>query len=173
MRWTRIDLMKAEPPCESARSDLHPSPDRSEDLDPGEFSTAKRASKSLIRSKVRDLVRAPVHPDGPLSPRPIRLGPVLGQGLGRGHISSAPTIDKFSTVPCSDRGVDSPGSRPTARVPVRKVLDLGTRSSHCARILQIRSTCPSKQLRHAHSHPSIVGKRSDRAETLQPAPHIP
>ena len=135
-------------PCECATSDLDLTPDRSKDLNPGEFSTAKRASKSLIRSKVRDLVRAPVHPDGSLSPRPIRLGPVLSvmsQGLGRVHISSAPTIDKFSTVPCSGRGVDSPGPRPTARVPVRKVLDIDSRLSRCARSFQIKSTCQSKQ----------------------------
>ena len=114
-------------PCKCAGSDLHLVPDQSKDLTSSDFQNAKSAPKSLIGSKVRDLVRHLAHPHSSVNSGPIRPGPVLrvmGHGLGRGHISSALTIDKFSTVPCGGHRVDSPGSRPTARVPVRKVLDI-------------------------------------------------
>ena len=102
-------------PCKCATSDLDPVPDRSKDLDSGDFSTAKSAPKSLIGSKVRDPVRHLAHPPSSASSGPTRPGPVLrvmGHGLGRGYTSSALKIDKFLTVPSRGQRVDSPGSSP-------------------------------------------------------------
>lgn len=94
-------------PCEWATSDLHPPPDRSKDLDSGDFSTAKSAQESSIRSKFTDLIRHLTRPHSSASSGPIRPGPVLrvmGHGSGRGYISSALKIDKSSPATASTEG---------------------------------------------------------------------